>query len=117
MDTETAVPTKTPKNQPDSSSDAPIKERRRLGVQDNARKKRKIKFNPVPVTAPSVGIRQLFAIADEQEVTSIQLALQVLASPNSLNMYRRGRAMPNLLIYEEMAQVLGYEIKLVKINE
>ncbi len=77
---------------------------------------KRIRGGSTPQTTSKV-LRTLFLRLDRSTMTTYELAAATDTLPASLSLYRHGRQTPSILKVEELADALGYELKLVKKEE
>lgn len=74
---------------------------------------KRVRRGVMPKSASST-LRQLFWRLDRSGMTMYELADAARMLPTSLSYYRHGVQTPNIMKVEELADILGYELKLVK---
>lgn len=72
--------------------------------------------NRRPTTAASVAVRELFEVVDASTLTYKTIATAAGNNEYSLTKWRYGIASPRLADFEAVAQVLGYRVALIPIE-
>lgn len=71
---------------------------------------------PNPVRTASKTLRAIFEIIDRGVITQKSVARSIGRTPSVMSLYRAGRALPDIMAAEAIAEVLGYRIELVPIE-
>lgn len=67
-----------------------------------------------PIRTASPTLRKIFEIMADRQLTIAEMARMIGKHENSVSLYRSGRAEPGVFVIEEMAAVLGVEVRLIE---
>ena len=76
----------------------------------------KKKKRGIPARTADPIIRQLFDIADDQQMWTTDLAKKIGVSSVAISRYKHGKATPSIMTVNAMAQVLGVRLVLEDIK-